>query len=93
VSGIVDRLVCQGVVIREIPENNRQIVRLSLSPEWQKNNALSELVNSYIYGILKTASKEEMDSIILGLKTLYELVTETRGQVPCPIIVTPSFTA
>ncbi|HWQ43400.1 MAG TPA: MarR family transcriptional regulator, partial [Desulfosporosinus sp.] len=48
VSGMVDRLVGQGVVIREIPEDNRRIVRLSLSPEFQNNNVLKELANKYI---------------------------------------------
>lgn len=78
VSGIVDRLVCQGVVIREIPENNRRIVRLSLSPEWEKNNALYELLNKYIYESLNNASEEDMRQIILGLETLYELITKNQ---------------
>lgn len=76
VSGIVERLVCQGVVIREIPENNRRIVRLSLSPEWQKNNALYELMNKYIYGVLENATKEEMSKIITGLEILYGLIAK-----------------
>jgi len=79
VSGIVDRLVCQGVVIREIPENNRRIVRLSLSPEWQKNNALHDLMNKYIYDTLNNASKEEMEKIILGLEILYALISEPKS--------------
>ncbi len=57
VSGIVDRLVGQGVVIREIPENNRRVVRLSLSPEFQKNNVLQELINQYITDVIKGASE------------------------------------
>lgn len=76
VSGIVDRLVCQGVVIREIPESNRRIVRLSLSPEWQKNNAINELMNKYIYDTLKNASEEEMEKIISGLEILYSLISK-----------------
>ncbi|MCB8816872.1 MarR family winged helix-turn-helix transcriptional regulator [Desulfosporosinus shakirovi] len=76
VSGIVDRLVCQGVVIREIPENNRRIVRLSLSPEWQKNNALHELMNKYIYDTLKNASEEEIEKIISGLEILHSLISK-----------------
>lgn len=76
VSGIVERLVCQGVVIREIPENNRRIVRLSLSPEWQKDNALYELLNKYLYGVLEKATEEEMTKIITGLEILYELLAK-----------------
>ena len=38
VSGIVDRLTKQGVVIREIPKDNRRIIKLSISEEFKKNN-------------------------------------------------------
>jgi len=74
VSGIVDRLVGQGVVIREIPETNRRIVRLSLSPEFQKNNVLQELINQYITDAIKGASEEEIGKVISGLEILYSLI-------------------
>jgi len=74
VSGIVDRLVGQGVVLREIPENNRRIVRLSISPEFEQNNVLKELMNKYFADILQDASDEEMAKIISGLETLYTLI-------------------
>jgi len=74
VSGIVDRLVGQGVVIKEIPENNRRIVRLSLSPEFQKSNVLHELMNQYITDTIKGASEEEIEKIISGLEILYTLI-------------------
>lgn len=74
VSGIVDRLVGQGVVIREIPENNRRIVRLSLSPEFQKSNVLHELMNQYITDTIKGASEEDIEKIISGLEILYALI-------------------
>lgn len=76
VSGIVDRLVGQGVVVREIPENNRRIVQLSLSAEWQKDNALHELMTKFMTDTLSTASKEEMDKIISGLEILYGLIAK-----------------
>lgn len=74
VSGIVDRLVSQEVVIREVPENNRRTVRLSLSPEFEQDNILKELMNKYFAGILKDASDEDMAKIICGLETLYTLI-------------------
>ncbi|MHB8127177.1 MAG: MarR family winged helix-turn-helix transcriptional regulator [Desulfitobacteriaceae bacterium] len=79
VSGIVDRLVGQGVVIREIPENNRRIVQLSLSPEFQKNNAIKELMNKYIMDILQDASDEEIEKITSGLEILYRLMKDTQN--------------
>ena len=74
VSGIVDRLVEKGVVIREIPENNRRTVRLFLSPDFIKNNILKELTNKYINETLKDASEEDLDKIITGLEILYRLI-------------------
>ncbi|MDQ7096317.1 MarR family winged helix-turn-helix transcriptional regulator [Desulfosporosinus sp. PR] len=76
VSGIVNRLVNQGVVIREIPENNRRIVRLSLTPEFQKNNVITELINNYIADALKAANEEDLQKIITGLEILYELLSQ-----------------
>ena len=74
VSGIVDRLVSHGIVIREIPENNRRIVQLSLSPEWQKNNAIHKLFSQLISDTLRNASEEEMNKIITGLEILHDLI-------------------
>ena len=74
VSGIVDRLVEKGVVLREIPEDNRRIVRLSLSSDFQKNNVLKELTNKYINDSLKDASEEDLNKIITGLEILYQLL-------------------
>ncbi|AFM43097.1 transcriptional regulator [Desulfosporosinus acidiphilus SJ4] len=74
VSGIVNRLVGQGVVIREIPENNRRIVRLSLSPEFERNNVIKELINNYISDSIKGASDEEIEKIIVGLEVLHDLL-------------------
>ena len=74
VSGMVDRLVGQGVVIREVPEDNRRIVRLSLSSDFQKNNVLKELSNKYIIDFIKDASQEDLDKIITGLETMYKLI-------------------
>jgi len=74
VSGMVERLVEKGVVIREIPEDNRRTVRLSLAPDFQKNNVLKELANKYINDSLKNASEEDLNKIITGLEILYKLL-------------------
>lgn len=77
VSGIVDRLVAQGVVIREIPENNRRIVRLSLSPEFIKKNIIKDFKDKYIADIFRDVDEEEIEKIISGLEILYRLMKET----------------
>lgn len=76
VSGIVNRLVGRGVVIREIPENNRRIVRLSLSPEFAKNNVIKELMEKYIMDTLKDADEKDLEKIITGLETLCALLSQ-----------------
>jgi len=79
VSGIVERLVRQGVVVREVPEDNRRIVQLSLSPEFQKNNIIKEFMNEFITNIFKDVSKEDLEKITTGLELLYNLVKKEEG--------------
>lgn len=74
VSGIVDRLVAQGVVIREIPSDNRRIVKLSLSPEFMKNHDLIDLKKKYVTETIKSADQKDIDDIILGLEKMYKLI-------------------
>lgn len=76
VSGIVDRLVARGIVIREIPEDNRRIVRLSLSPDFLKNNDLIDLKNKYLSDIIKDAAPEDIEKIVTGLERLYSLMNK-----------------
>lgn len=80
VSGIVDRLVTQGVVIREIPKDNRRIVRLSLSQDFLKNNDLICLKNNYILDVVKNANSEDIDAIIYGMDKLYTLMKENKTE-------------
>lgn len=72
VSGIVDRLVKQGVVTREIPEENRRIVKLSISEEFKKNNDICNMKKTIIYDLIfnsiKKTDSEEVEKIIYGLK-------------------------
>lgn len=74
VSGIVDRLVKQGIVIREVPEDNRRIVQLSLSPEFQNNNVLKNFMMEFITNIFKDISEQDLEKITVGLELLYNIV-------------------
>ncbi|TGE32689.1 MarR family transcriptional regulator [Desulfosporosinus sp. Sb-LF] len=78
VSGIVDRLVKQGVVIREVPEGNRRIVQLSLSPEFQNNNVIKDFMNEFITNIFKDVRKEDLEKITIGLELLLTLVEKNQ---------------
>lgn len=72
VSGIVDRLAKQGVVTREIPEDNRRIVKLSIAKEFKKNNDICSMkkkfMNDLLSDSLKKANQEEVEKIIYGLR-------------------------
>lgn len=72
VSGIVDRLAKQGVVIREIPEDNRRIVKLSISEEFKKNNDICSIkkkfINGFITDSIKKMPPEEIEKVIYGLR-------------------------
>ncbi len=74
VSGIVDRLVIQGVVKREIPENNRRSVRLSLSEEFLNTFRPDKHRENYLQDILVSAPKAELEMVIMGLEKLHELI-------------------
>jgi len=78
VSGIIDRLVGQGVIQRETPEDNRRIVKLSLSPDFIGKNYLIDLKNKYFTDILKNTSPEDLEEIICSLEKLLTLMNENR---------------
>jgi Transcriptional regulators len=80
VSGIVDRLYNQGVVIREIPKDNRRTVRLSISEDFKKSNDIHDMKKLFIYdfiynGIMKMGPVE-VEKIIYGLKQ-FSVLLET----------------
>lgn len=80
VSGIVDRLTKQGVVVREIPEDNRRIVKLSISEEFKKNNDICKMKRVYISNLISNGIRnmdpEEVDKIIYGLKQFSLLLND-----------------
>ncbi|APM38024.1 MarR family winged helix-turn-helix transcriptional regulator [Clostridium kluyveri] len=80
VSGIVNRLVSQGVVIREIPENNRRIVKLSVSEDFKKNNDIVRMKEHFIaYCIsntIKNMDPTSVEKIIHALESFILLLDE-----------------
>lgn len=80
VSGIVDRLAKQGVVTREIPDDNRRIVKLSLSEEFKKNNDICNMKKKFISDLisnsLKKTKPEDVEKIIYGLRQFGILLSD-----------------
>lgn len=78
VSGIINRLVNQGVVVREVPKNNRRIVKLSLSDEFKKKNNVIKMKKDFVTNIISDALKnvepEELAEIVHALEKLNSLM-------------------
>lgn len=78
VSGIVDRLCKQGVVKREIPQDNRRIVKLTINEAFIKENDITKLKENFIFDIISNAivrtNKEEIDEMIYAMNKLSTLL-------------------
>lgn len=70
VSGIIDRLVEKGIVIRKTPKENRRIVGLSVSEEYMTEHNFEGMKQDIVLEIVKDNPKE-MESIISGLEKFY----------------------
>ncbi len=72
VSGIVDRLSKQGVVIRKIPNDDRRTVQLSISKEFKNNNDICTIKKNFISDLISDSIKNidptEVEKMIYGLK-------------------------
>lgn len=79
VSGIVDRLEVQGVVNRERPENNRRIVKISLTSKMETTENLRLLKTRYLASIFEKVEKEEIEKILYGLKKLDSLTQNIKN--------------
>jgi Transcriptional regulators len=80
VSGIITRLEKQGVIKREIPKDNRRIVKLSISEEFERENDIDEIKNQFktdfICNIIKNSDSEKVNEIIRLLRQLSDLLNE-----------------
>ncbi|MDW8802862.1 MarR family transcriptional regulator [Clostridium sp. A1-XYC3] len=80
VSGIVDRLNRQGIIVREIPKDNRRIVNLSISEEFKKNNDIYSIKKKFIKDLALNSednSSINIEKIIDGLEEFNLLLKDT----------------
>jgi DNA-binding MarR family transcriptional regulator len=76
VSSIIERMANQGIIIREIPKDNRRTIRLSLSPQFvehhrrllDKNAIFDDLFNFHDVSI------EDADAIINALEKVSNIM-------------------
>ncbi|WP_446898422.1 MarR family winged helix-turn-helix transcriptional regulator [Clostridium sp. LBM24168] len=78
VSGIIDRLTKQGIVIREIPKDNRRIVKLSLSEDFKKGHDIpcmkKKFISDCIFDIIKDMGPMETEKFISSLEHFNSLI-------------------
>lgn len=76
VSGIVDRLEKNGYVIREIPENNRRTVKISLSPKASNEAYFRNIKTNLLSPILEKLGLEETEKIVEAFRKLEAVTRE-----------------
>jgi len=75
VSGIIKRLVQQDIVTRTIPEENRRIVNLSLSPEVQKKGEIFlQIKTSHMKAKLEKEKTSDINKLLNALIYLDNLL-------------------
>lgn len=75
VSGIVDKLVKEGYVMRVVDAEDRRRVMISLTEAaYKKREEIEMRYLKKIEGFLKDATDEDMDIVISGLNKLYEIL-------------------
>lgn len=78
VSVIIERLVCKGIVMREIPEENRRIVKLSLAPEFLDRYVIMKYKSQYWADMFENATVEELETVVAGLEKCHELFNRNK---------------
>lgn len=75
ISGIIDRLEKQNLVERTRSLDDRRVVYVNITPEFEKiiKSHFCEIEKKFEAKI-KTASQEELDTVLKGLETLKELI-------------------
>ena len=80
VSGIIDRLEKQGLVERTRSTDDRRVVYVNVSAEFQKTAKKSFCrVEKNFEDIMKKATPEEIDTILKGLNTLEQLMDNQKN--------------
>ena len=75
VSRIVDQLVNKGVILREIPKDNRRTVKLSMVEEFLKNEKISNINNKLNEIITLDMEPIKSQRIISALEELNSILT------------------
>jgi len=77
-SGILDRLEKQEMVVRERSLEDRRVVYVSISPHFKDvHQEMHKNLKSNIEKVLKQGTQEDLNEIFKGLNTLKNLLSDT----------------
>ena len=80
VSGVVDRLEKLGLAKRERSSHDRRVIYVSVTEQYQiLRRQTATNVNGYFTSLLETMSKEERETILLGLEKLEEALVKSEA--------------
>ena len=79
VSRLVDQLVNQEIVIREIPKENRRTIKLSISDEFLKKKDVLDITSERNDSIATDLEPEKADAIILALEELISVIKSKKN--------------
>lgn len=75
VSGIIDRLESQDILLRERSSEDKRIVYVELSEKGKNlTKTMKGTMNDYFSSLFADCSEEQMDTVIEGLKILKSVV-------------------
>lgn len=82
VSGIIDRLEKQKMVVRERSEKDKRVVYVSISPNFKDmHGAFHKQFEKNIQNTMSKGSEEELHKIFEGLSTLKKLLREQQEPI------------
>lgn len=77
ISGIIDRLEKQEMVVRERSEEDKRVVYVSLTPKFEEmHQDLHKRAQQNITNIMKRGTPEEITKVIEGFTTLKKLLKD-----------------
>ncbi len=84
-TGIVDRLVKQGLVTRAENEQDRRVLVVRLTPKGESLiSNLRQRKRTHVAGLLEGMADEELDALARGLRALVKAV-EAEQKEPLPV--------
>ncbi|QIB70162.1 MarR family transcriptional regulator [Aminipila butyrica] len=80
VSGMVDRLVGQGDVIREIAPGDRRSVKIFLSPDFAQRHNLLEIKRQLMTDLIRNVPEEDLELVTKGLEKICQIVQKAKSE-------------